>query len=132
MRGLDTNVLVRYLINDEAGQVQKVDRLVQDCRSEGEALFIPVIVICEMFWVLDRVHKQSKPEMIRALEELLELDIFEFEQEAVLRASLDHYRRGKADFADYVIGEISRQAGCRYTVTFDRALGRAPGYSLLA
>jgi predicted nucleic-acid-binding protein len=131
MRGLDTNVLVRYLMNDDAGQVQRVDRLVQDCRSEGEGLYIPVIVICEMLWVLDRVHGQTKPEMIRALEELLGLDILQFEQEAVIRASLDHYRRGKADFADYVIGEISRQAGCRDTVTFDRALGHALGYTLL-
>jgi predicted nucleic-acid-binding protein len=132
MRGLDTNILVRYLMNDDAGQAQIVDRLLADCRTQGETLFIPVIVVCEMLWVLDRVHGQTKEEMIRALEELLELDIFKFEQEFVIRQSLIQYRRGKATLPDYVIGEISRQAGCRDTVTFDRVLSRAPGYTLLA
>jgi predicted nucleic-acid-binding protein len=132
VRGLDTNILVRYLMNDDAGQAQIVDRLLLDCRAQGETLFVPVIVVCEMLWVLDRVHGQTKSEMIRALEELLELGIFKFEQESVIRDSLDQYRRGKASFADYVIGEISHQAGCRDTVTFDRLLSRAPGYTLLA
>ncbi len=132
MRGVDTNVLVRYLMNDDAGQAQIVDRLLTDCRNQGETLFIPVIVVCEMLWVLDRVHGQTKAEMIRALEELLELDIFKFEQELAIRESLDQYRHGKATLPDYVIGEISRQAGCRDTVTFDRILSRAPGYTLLA
>jgi predicted nucleic-acid-binding protein len=85
-----------------------------------------------MVWVLDRVHGQTKAEMIRAMEELLELDIFKFEREHVIRESLVQYRRGKASLADYVIGEISREAGCRDTVTFDRVLSRAPGYTLLA
>jgi predicted nucleic-acid-binding protein len=131
MRGLDTNVLVRYLMNDDPGQAQTVDRLLVDCRAKGETLFVPVIVVCEMLWVLDRVHGQTKAEMIGALEELLELDIFKFEQELVIRESLDQYRHGKATLPDYVIGEISRHAGCRDTVTFDRILSRAQGYTLL-
>jgi predicted nucleic-acid-binding protein len=65
-------------------------------------------------------------------EELLELDIFKFEQELAIRESLDQYRHGRATLPDYVIGEISRQAACRDTVTFDRVLSRAPGYTLLA
>src|SRR6266851_7683965 len=84
----------------------------------------------ELVWVLDRVHGQTKPQIIEVLERLLGLDLLRFEQESVVRQSLIRFRAGKASFPDYVIGEISRQAGCRDTVSFDRDLRRAPGFTV--
>jgi predicted nucleic-acid-binding protein len=65
------------------------------------------------------------------LEKLLATDLFRIEQEPAVRHSLKHYRDGKAGFPDYLIGEIGRVAGCRDTVSFDRALRAAPGFQIL-
>ncbi|HML18147.1 MAG TPA: type II toxin-antitoxin system VapC family toxin [Bryobacteraceae bacterium] len=132
MRAADTNLLVRYIINDDQKQADAVERFFEDCRASGEPVFIPVLVVCELLWVLERVYGQAKPELIAALEKMADAAFFQFEQEAVIRRCLEHYRSGKASFADYVIGEISREAGCRDTVTFDRALKGAPGFTLLS
>jgi predicted nucleic-acid-binding protein len=131
LRGLDTNVLVRYIANDDLKQAEVVDRLFRDCSLAGEDLFVPVIVLCELVWVLDRVHGQTKPQIVEVLERLLNLNLLRFEQESVVRQSLIRFRAGKATFPDYVIGEISRQAGCRDTVSFDRDLRKAPGFTVL-
>jgi predicted nucleic-acid-binding protein len=131
LRGLDTNVLVRYIANDDIKQAEVVDRLFRDCSLAGEDLFVPIIVLCELVWVLDRVHRQTKPQIVEVLERLLGLDLLRFEQESVVRQSLIGFRVGKGSFPDYVIGEISRKAGCRDTVSFDRDLRQAPGFTLL-
>jgi len=132
LRGLDTNVLVRYIANDDLKQAEVVEGLFRDCSIAGEDLFVPVIVLCELVWVLDRVHWQTKPRIVAVLERLLGLDLLRFEQESVVRQSLIRFRDGKASFPDYAIGEISRQAGCRDTVSFDRDLRKAPGFTVLA
>lgn len=82
-------------------------------------------------WVLSRLYAQTKPQLIEILEKLLVVGFFRFEQESAVRQSLENYRRGKATFPDYVISEISGQAGCRETVTFDRDLRGAPGFTIL-
>jgi predicted nucleic-acid-binding protein len=67
----------------------------------------------------------------RGIKKLFAVGFFRFEQEAAMRQGMELYRRGKATFPGYVIGEISRQAGCRDTVTFDRDLRGAPGFTIL-
>jgi predicted nucleic-acid-binding protein len=131
MRGIDTNVLVRYIANDHPTQAEIVDRLFRDCSAAGEHLFVPVIVLCELVWVLDRAYGQTKPQIVEVLERLLGLDLLRFEQETVVRQSLIRFRDGKASFPDFVIGEICRHAGCLNTVTFDRDLRRASGFLVL-
>jgi predicted nucleic-acid-binding protein len=84
-----------------------------------------------LFWVLDRTFGLEKMELIETLEKLLAVEFFRFDRESTVREGLEQYRRGKASFPDYVIGEISRQAGCRDTVTFDRDLRGAPGFTVL-
>ena len=132
MRGIDTNVLVRYIANDDLKQAEVVERLFRDCSLAGEDLFVPVIVLCELVWVLDRVYGQTKPQIVELLERLLGLDLLRFEQESVVRQSLIRFREGKASFPDYAIGEINRHAGCRDTVSFHRDLRKAPGFTVLA
>jgi len=131
MRGIDTNVLVRYIVNDDLKQAELVDRLFHECDAAGEHLFVPVIALCELVWVLDRAYGQGKPQIVEVLDRLLGLDLLRFEQEAVVRQSLTRFRDGKASFPDYVIGEISRHAGCRDVVSFDRDLRKTAGFSIL-
>ena len=131
MRAVDTNILVRYVANDDPKQAAVVEKFWVECEINQEAIFIPVLVLCELMWVLGRLYAQTKPQLIEVLEKLLAVGFFRFEQESAVRQSLEHYRRGKATFPDYAIGEISRQAGCRETVTFDRELRGAPGFTIL-
>jgi predicted nucleic-acid-binding protein len=131
MRAIDTNVLVRYVVNDDPKQAAVVDRFFEQCQTSQEPVFIPVLVLCELVWVLDRLFGQTKRQLIETLERLLAVSFFRFDQESAIRQSLEHYRLGKATFPDYLIGEISRQAGCRDTVSFDRDLRGASGFSIL-
>jgi predicted nucleic-acid-binding protein len=131
MRSLDTNVLVRYLAADDPKQLATAERLIAECRDHDEPIYVTVLVLCELVWVLSRSYGQSKAAIIETVGQLLGTDQIRIEREEIVRRCLELYRRGKGNFTDYLIGEISRQAGCRDTVTFDRGLKGAPGFTLL-
>src|SRR5277367_3819414 len=126
MRAVDTNVLVRYVVNDEPRQSEVVDTFLHECRANFDRVFVPIPVLVELVWVLERTYNQSKAEIVTTLEKLLELGLFQFDQESAVLHGFAQYRRGRAGFADYLIGELSVQGGCRDTVSFDRALRGAP------
>jgi predicted nucleic-acid-binding protein len=132
MRGLDTNVLVRYLTADDARQTALAEQFLEQASERGQPLFIPVLVLCELAWVLARCYGQAKAEIIGVIEHILEAEQFRIEGDLIVRRGLDAFRGGKADFADYVIGEICRKAGCEDCVTFDRGLKSASGFTLLS
>jgi predicted nucleic-acid-binding protein len=132
MRGLDTNVLVRYITADDAKQTAAAERLLEQSSEAGQPLFIPVLVLCELAWVLARCYGQAKAPIISVLEHILEAELFRIEGDLIVRRSLDAFRGGRADFADYVIGEICHKAGCEDCVTFDRGLKSAAGFTLLS
>jgi predicted nucleic-acid-binding protein len=131
MRNLDTNVLVRYLVADDRGQLAAVESLIEDCRLDREQLFVSTLVLCELVWVLARSYRQTRTIIVQLLEQILERDQFRVEDDALVRRSLDAYSQGKGNFADYLIGEIGRRAGCRDTVTFDRDLRGADGFTVI-
>jgi predicted nucleic-acid-binding protein len=131
MRGLDTNVLVRYLVADDVQQTALAVKLVEQSRRAGNSLYISTVVLCEVVWVLTRSYGQAKAEIIRILELILRTEQFLIERDPIVRHSLDAFRSGRADFANYVIGEICREAGCEDCVTFDRGLNGAVGFTLL-
>ena len=131
MRALDSNVLLRYLIGDDPRQAAVAEGIIEECRKADELLFIPVLVLCESVWVLGRVYRQSKVQIIESLEALLGMDLLRFEQDRFVRRAFERFRQSQADFPDYLIGEIAAAAGCRDTVTFDKRLKGSPGFSIL-
>lgn len=132
MRALDTNVLVRYLAADDRKQLRAAEEVLEDCQREREPLFLSAIVLCELVWVLHGSYRQTKAAIIRELEQVLEMDLFQIEYELLVRQSLQLYREGRGNFSDYLIGEISRHYGCRDVVTFDRDLKGCSGFTLLS
>jgi predicted nucleic-acid-binding protein len=82
-----------------------------------EPLFLPAIDLCELVWVLAHSYGQTKSELIHELEQILEMDQFRIEYDALVRRSLQAYRVGRGNFSDYLIGEISMHHGCRDIVT---------------
>jgi predicted nucleic-acid-binding protein len=131
MRAVDTNILVRYAVGDERRQVQVVEHFLEECAATGEQIYIPIPVLCELLWVLERTYRQTKAEIVFTLEGLLGLALFQFEEYPAVRRALAQYQLGRAGLTDYLVGELAAQAGCRDTVTFDRGLRGAPGFTML-
>jgi predicted nucleic-acid-binding protein len=130
MRGLDTNVLVRYLTQDDPRQSVAAGRVIEDAARNQELLHLSVIVLCELVWVLNTAYDQSKSQIVETMDQILATPSFSIEYDALVRAALRSWRSGKGDFSDHLIGEINRGAGCRDTVTFDRALRNTSGFSV--
>jgi len=131
VRGVDTNVLVRYLAADDPSQIRLAEKFIEGCRRQEEPIFISILVLCEAVWVLDRSYRQPKSGILATLDHILETDLFVIEHDGLVRRSIEEYRTGKGNFADYLISNIARHAGCSNTVTFDRALADAQGFALL-
>ncbi len=132
MTGFDTNVLVRYLVRDDADQAAVVSRLIADAAESGVSVYLNKVVICETVWVLESAYEYPKDEIADALEKLLLTQQFDFEGRDRVWRSLRRYREGKADFADYLIGETNHAHGCDQTTTFDRALRGEDGFTVLS
>jgi predicted nucleic-acid-binding protein len=122
MIGLDTNVLLRYLLQDDEVQGEKASRAISRAAARNEPLFISVVVLCEAVWVLESAYGYRKAELVGVLDEILQTGGFEIEQRDLVRTTLDDYRASKSDFADCWIGRTNEAHGCGHTVTFERAL----------
>ena len=128
MIGLDTNVLVRYITQDDARQAERARALIE--QADG-GLFLSVVVLCELTWVLLGAYDAGKTEVIEVLEAILDVGAFEIEHRDAVRQALADYRAGRADFADYVIGRLTQAALGSATVTFDRRLNGHPLFDVL-
>jgi len=131
MTGLDTNVLVRYLTQDDLAQARKANSLIDGAVGKGERLHLDVVVLCELVWVLRGAYDFGKETVAEAVEKILDAAQFSVEDRDLLREALEAYRAGRGDFADYVLGLRNRKAGCSATVTFDRALKKNELFTVL-
>ena len=104
MKGLDTNVLVRYLTQDDSKQSKLVENEIEKAISSGEKLMIQPIVICELVWVLESAYDYHKSEIFTVLDQIMRTAQFEIiDKDTIWRALTDFYE-SKGDFADYYIG----------------------------
>lgn len=131
MKGVDTNVLARYLTQDDAAQCRRVDVLMAEVIEGDGQLRVDDIVLCELVWVLRGAYRFDRATIASAIEKVLGTGLFAFDDRDVLRHALDEYRDAGGDFADYVIGARNRKAGCETTITFDRALASSPAFAVL-
>ncbi len=122
MIGLDTNVLVRYLTQDDPTQTRRANALINGVLDRSDRCAINVVVLCELVWVLGDAYGLDRATIASTLEQLLDTAEFVIEERDIAYHALSDYRRGPGDFADYVIGRGNRHAGCDETATFDRAL----------
>jgi predicted nucleic-acid-binding protein len=129
MIALDTNVLVRFLVREDEKQSRKAKKLIEGAVARGEQLFIGDIVMCETVWVLASAYRFTRSEIVDALAALVRARNVVFTSNDQLARALDAYRRGKGDFADYLIREHARFAGANTVATFDRALLAEKGFS---
>lgn len=131
MPALDTNVLVRYLVEDDVAQAAAAKRLISRCVREGQTLWVPITVVLELEWVLRARYGFAKDEVLRALASLLSAAELGFESEQGLEVALQLFRTGPADFADCLHAALATQAGELPMWTFDKGAARVMGAQLL-
>jgi predicted nucleic-acid-binding protein len=130
MIGLDTNVLVRYIMQDDAKQAALASRLVESLADS--AGFIPLIVIAELSWVLSSAYGLSREQLAEALEGVLRSKEWIVEKADIVWQAVRLFQSSSADFADCLIFRSAAAAGCEKTMTFDRDAAKSGGMTLLA
>lgn len=128
MLGLDTNVLVRFLVRDDEAQFERARRLIKREVGAGEAVLISLLVLLETEWVLRSRYSRQKTEIMEAISGLLDAIELEFEDEAAIEEALYLWKDNVAEFADCLIGAHHRRLGCRATATFDAKAVRLPDF----
>lgn len=130
MIGLDTNVLVRYIMQDDAKQSAKATKLVESL-TVAEPGFIALVSVVELVWVLPACYDLSRDQITQALEVLLRAKQLVVDQADQVVRALRVYSSGKADFADCLIERTASSAGCEKTMTFDVGAAKAAGMTLI-
>ena len=122
MKGLDTNVLVRYLTQDDPKQSAIATKVIEEAAVREEKMLVHPIVFCELIWVLETAYGFPKADILKILERILRTAQFEFSEKDLLWVALADYRSGKGDFSDYYLGRANERAGAGVTLSFDRSL----------
>ncbi len=128
MVGLDTNVLVRFLVRDDEPQFLRARRLIQHGTARGEPALISLLVLLETEWVLRSRYELSKSDIAVAFSALLESSELLFEDEASVEQALYTWKDSNVQFADCLIGARHWALGCRATASFDVGALRLPGF----
>ena len=130
MIGLDTNILVRYLAQDDAVQSSIANDVVDRRLSTEKPGFISVVAMAETVWVLRRSYRMKGPALAACIARLLQADVLLVQHQPAVHAAMVAYRDRNVDFGDALIGLLGMQAGCTQSVTFDRDALRQPGFAL--
>ncbi|MDD4912864.1 MAG: type II toxin-antitoxin system VapC family toxin [Sideroxydans sp.] len=128
MLGIDTNVLVRYLVQDDEAQFEKARRLIKREVVAGRKVFVNQLVLMETEWVLRSRYVIPKVQIIEAISGLLDSAEIHFEDEPTIEEALFIWKDSGADFADCLIGAKNRRLGCRATATFDVKASKLSGF----
>ncbi len=130
MIGLDTNILVRYLTQDDPVQSAKATEILERRLTEKNPGFVSVVAMVETVWVLDRAYFLTAQEIATAIERLLQVDVLAIENEQQVFTAMVVLKQGRASFADALIAELGARVGCTRTLTFDRRATRLPSFEL--
>ncbi len=130
MIALDTNVLVRFLVQDEPLQAQLATKLIDQLTEDAQG-FVSREVLIELVWVLERAYRLGRAEIAVALDGLLSATELDIEGSDELAPALELYRNDGFGFADLMIAAAARRSGASELLTFDRQAARLPGVRLL-
>ena len=131
MIGLDTNILIRYLTQDDRAQSAKATEILEHRLTRNNPGFVSVVVMVETAWVLDRAYGLTAQETATAIERLLQVEVLAIENEQEVFTAMVALKQGRGSFADALIAELGARAGCTRTLTFDQKAIRLPGFELV-
>lgn len=127
MIGLDTNVLIRLLVDDDPAQTARARELLNQAHALREMLYLDTVVLVETAWVLRRAYRATRADIASAIRACLDSVAYEIADRPMVEEALARYSAGKADFADCLIAARSIAAGCSHTATFDEAAATLDG-----
>ncbi len=130
MIGLDTNILVRYVAQDDPKQSPKATRLIESLTADAPG-YVSVVSVVELVWVLLGCYASTKGEVCEVLETLLRTKEIVVAHADTVWKALRLFKEVKADFADCLIERSANEAGCSYTTTFDRHAAKHCGMRLI-
>ena len=130
MTGLDTNVLVRYIMQDDPTQSAKATKLIE-ALTLNQPGFVSLVSIVELFWVLTKSYGLSRGQVSQALGLLLRTKEIVVDRAEHVAKALRLYNASSADFADCLIEKISSNLGCERTMTFDIHAAKVTGMTLI-
>jgi predicted nucleic-acid-binding protein len=127
MLGIDTNVVVRLVVADDADQTGRARKLIEQALGREEPVLVSLPVLLECEWVLRSRYKFSRAAILTIFRALLEARELSFEDESALEEALFHWKDSACGFSDCLIAAHNRRIGCRATATFDEKAARLPG-----
>jgi predicted nucleic-acid-binding protein len=130
MIGVDTNLLVRYLTQDDPVQSSKAREVIERRLTEENPGFISIVAMVETVWVLDCAYGLPAHEIAAAVERMLQTDVLMVENEQEVFSAMIALKEGQGSFSDAIISALGTRAGCSFTLTFDRKALRLAGYRL--
>jgi predicted nucleic-acid-binding protein len=128
MIGLDSNILVRYVTQDDPVQATQATELIEQRLTEQEPGFVSVVAMAETVWVLGRFYRFGSARIVAALEHMLGAETLVIENEPEVFTAMIALKEGRGSFADALIGALCAKAGCSRVVTFDEGALRLPGF----
>lgn len=131
MIGLDTNILVRYLTQDDPVQSAKATEILERRLTPKHPGFVSVVAIVETVWVLDRAYGLTTQEIATAVEHLLQVEVLTIENEQEVFTAMVALKQRRGSFSDALIAELGMRVGCTRTLTFDQKAGRLPSFELV-
>ena len=135
MTGVDTNVLVRYLTQDEPRQSAIATRFFEKQLTDKVPGFVSVVVLLELYWVLERVYAAKPSEIVATVSDMLAMAHFHFQEHEAVQAALNDWhrleRRGKVGLPDLLVARLALRFGCTRVVSFDKAAIASAGMTLL-
>ena len=128
MIGLDTNILVRFLTQDDPIQSPRATEIIERRLTEENPGFVSIVAMVETVWVLDRAYGLAANEIAAAVERMLQTDVLVVENEQEVFSAMIALKEGRGSFADAVIAALGTRAGCSSTLTFDQKALRLSGF----
>ena len=130
MIGLDTNILVRYLTQDDPIQSSQAREIMEQELSDENPGFISIVAAVELVWVLEHAYRFSAREIAGAIERILQADALIVQNEKEMFTAMVTLKEGRGSFADALIAALGSWANCSHTLTFDRKTLHIPGFAL--
>lgn len=129
MMGLDSNILVRYLTQDDPIQSPKATEVIERRLTEENPGFVSIVAMVETVWVLDRAYELATNEIAAAVERMLQTSVLVVENEQQVFTAMIALKEGRGSFADALIVALGARVGCSRTLTFDQKALRLPGFA---
>lgn len=132
MKGVDTNILVRFLTGDDEIQAEKVYRIFKQCEQEKTQLLVPLLVILELIWVLESAYRISRDQVLDSISDLIIMPVLKFENLSVLQQFVQAAKNNSYDLSDLLIAHSAKFQNCDNVITFDKKASKFDLFQLIA